>query len=129
MAQQDRTAKAEQIFAAVSAGQTVFTKAAAGWMVVGPTADVVEGRTVTVTKADGTTTQVRIADVTGTYEKRGLAYAVATFRNLPKLAATPARPRRPRRPRTVNHDFFGPGVQYGDGATVYDNGRTQIWDD
>lgn len=119
--------QAEKIFTAVAAGQTVFTKAADRWLIVGPAAALHPMRTVTITKADGTTKKVLVDAIHTTSEKRGVRYTVASFRNLPQ--ATPAE--RPT-PRVVHSDAFGRGVQHGDGATVYtgvNGGRTQIWDD
>jgi len=123
----------EAIFAAVSAGQTVYTKAPSGWMIVGPAADIVEGATVTVTKRDGSTSQVRVGPVGGIRTTRGVEYQVAGFTKIP----TPA-PRPAEKPRTgfdlVPNAMFGTGRRYRaqPGATQYDDGsgryRVQIWD-
>jgi hypothetical protein len=89
------TAKAEQLLAAVSAGQTVFTKSAQGvWHIIGPAADIFTGAAVVVTKADGTTRDVVVTAVTTTNEKRGVTYAVATFRNSLAPSAQQAAPQR-----------------------------------
>lgn len=119
--------QAEKIFAAVAAGQTVFTKAADRWLIIGPAATVKPMTVVEVAKADGTTKQVAVDTIQTTSEKRGVAYAVASFRNLPTRTAAPV-----VAPREVHSAAFDRGVQYGDGATVYrgaNGGRVQIWDD
>jgi hypothetical protein len=82
-------AKAERMLADITAGRTMFTRSAAGeWMIVGPAADVIEGARLTVTKRDGSTTDVIVARLGAVGEKRGVAYQVATFTEAP--AARPA---------------------------------------
>lgn len=72
--------RTDSVRAAVAAGQTCFTKTSRGdWIIVGPVEAVVVGRTVTVTKADGSTRQVRVAEVSGPFEKPGFRYSSATF--------------------------------------------------
>lgn len=85
-------AKAQQMLDAVRAGQTIFTHAATGWMVVGPAARITPWAIVTVTKSDGSTSQVQITHVQGAYEKQDVAYAVATFRDYHAPADTSGLP-------------------------------------
>ncbi|WP_336633619.1 MULTISPECIES: hypothetical protein [unclassified Microbacterium] len=65
----------------VKQGQTLFTRTAAGeWLIVGRADLIAAGKTVTVTKANNTTTVVTVVSLTGTYETNGVRYSVATFR-------------------------------------------------
>lgn len=123
----------EAIFTAVAAGQTVFTKAPTGWMVVGPAAVIKVGKHVLVTKKDGSTSEVRIVKVNPPKSARGVNYAVATFAKLPPAdRVTPAAKREGY--TTVHSAAFGQGRRYHaqPGATQYDDGsgtyRVQIWD-
>lgn len=72
---------AESMIAAVAAGQTIFTKAADIWMIVGPAADITPDQPVQVTTKTGTTKTVWVTTVTQDKEARGVAYRVAKFSN------------------------------------------------
>lgn len=126
----DAKAKAESIFYAVSIGQTVFTRNGDMWMIVGPSEDIQPGKQITVVKADGELVPVIVDEIGSRREKRGVAYAVATFHKAPK-----SRPRTesvaPRTYRVKHSPLYGTGRVYDDtpGATHYDNGTTQIWDE
>ena len=83
--------KAEALFAAVSAGKTLFSRTAGDtWTIVGPAADLITYSDVTVTKRDGTTETVRVSDILGTYTARGLSYRVAHFKR-PKTTPAPVK--------------------------------------
>lgn len=127
-------AKAEAIFAAVNAGQTVFTRNGDIWMIVGPDADIHPGAHVSVTKANGELVPVVVDEVGGRREKRGVAYAVATFHKAPK--PQPAQATTERTYDAVRPGWFGAGRRYHDtpGATHYDSDgtgdyTTQLWDE
>lgn len=86
-------AKAERMLAEVAGGRTVFTRTAAGeWMIIGPAAAVVPGARLAVTKKDGGTTDVIVAQLGAAGEKRGITYQVAAFTKAPvaRPAATQA---------------------------------------
>lgn len=86
----DARAKAQAVFDAVQAGQTVFTRATNQWMIVGPTADITPNVPVTVTKANGKTSEVIVTAINGSYTRSGIAYTVAEFRNAPAPVTTVA---------------------------------------
>lgn len=137
------TQGAEQIFTDVAAGKTVFTKAADGtWMLIGPAASIKDGKSVIVTKRDGSTTTATVGRVTQDKTARGVAYRVATVTKGAALRPTQTVPARDTRYvttrsnayTTVQDASFGEGRVYADqpGATQYRDSRggfgTQIWD-
>lgn len=83
MATTTQIAKAQQMLDTIRAGKTSFHKSGSEWVVVGPAAVIRPGATVTVTKADGTTTRVEISQLTIAGEKQGVAYQLATFHKVP----------------------------------------------
>jgi hypothetical protein len=120
----------------IRAGKTIFTRAHDEWMVIGPAADITAGAIVTATKANGTTSTVRIIKVCTTATRQGTAYATATFHNVTIVPAEQAEVEAPVRDtyRTTEHAFFGTGRRHASqpGATQYDDGtgryNVQIWD-
>lgn len=128
--------RAEAIFAAVSAGQTIFFKAGDQWRIIGP-ADVITShyQRVEVTKKDGSTVEVSTTSLDPVREVRGLRYRAASFRRVSDLEQQHVTRSSPRRYATVPNAAFGPGRRYTDqpGATQYDDGsgcyNIQIWDE
>lgn len=115
--------KAQEMVTAVNAGQTLFIKTAGAWTIVGPIDDIKVGYPVLVTKADGTTSEVVVTKILKSKRGEACQWASAEFRNARRVA-----------PRTgyteVVSSAYGTGRRYHaqPGATVYNQGKTQIWD-
>ncbi|HEX3778519.1 MAG TPA: hypothetical protein VHX38_02550 [Pseudonocardiaceae bacterium] len=129
----DASTKAQEMLNAVRAGKTLFYRNAQYWDVVGPARQIQVGRDVIVTKADGSLAEVHITNVTGTYEKQGVAYATAEVNHIRNLR--PARMAADTDAyREVYSPVYGRGRVYNvqPGATQYDDGsgnyNVQIWD-
>jgi hypothetical protein len=126
--------KQERIFKQVAAGKTIFTKVDDQWMIVGPAADITcMFQRVTVTKADGTTSEVSTIELYPVKEVRGVQYRVAKFRRVSDASTTQTS--TPQRGYRTVSGALGTGRVYHDqpGATHYDDdgsGRytTQLWD-
>ena len=106
-------AKAQRTLNAVRDGHTEFTRTPGGeWLIVGPANTLTPGAEVTVTKADGTTKQVIIADAHQVREVQGVSYRTAEFRNVP------AAPRATRPIACTHTDTDNNGQCYGCGKYV-----------
>lgn len=70
-------ANAQWLLDRIRDGQVLFTRAATGWMIVGPAAAMVTGRIIDVTRADGTTTDIKVGEVTSMRTLQGVEYSVA----------------------------------------------------
>lgn len=71
--------RAARLLEHVKAGRTVFFKAGSGWDIAGPAADLQHGAIVTVTKANGSTTQVMVTRIMSDREVNGCAVRTALF--------------------------------------------------
>ncbi len=100
MAGQDPTARARKLFQQVKQGKVIFFKAGNAWDILGPAALVQSGDIVTVTKANGETTQVMVLDIMAERTVDGVATRTATFTTVRAGAGTPIeRPWYPVRDR------------------------------